>query len=90
MDDIAIVDADAEAELSVGRRVEIAFGDGGLNRDGRLDSPDDAGEFGQNAVAGQVDYLAATLVDHWQHKGLMTFEHADRRVLIGAHQGAVA
>ena len=68
----------------------VALGHGLLDRDRALDRIHDAGELGEDAVAGRVDDAAAVLADHRQDDRLVRLEVADGRVFVSAHERAVA
>jgi hypothetical protein len=55
VDDIAEADADAKAHASMLGHGLVARGHHGLDLDRTFDGTDDAGEFGEDAVAGGVD-----------------------------------
>ena len=90
VDDIAEVDADAELHPTICFDGGVALGHRLLDGDRALDRVHDAGELGEDAVAGRVDDAAAVLGDHRQHDRLMRLEVADGTRLVSAHQRAVA
>jgi hypothetical protein len=90
MTSVADIDADAKphaawlVEFLVGRR------DVALDVDGALHGGEDAGEFGENAVAGRAADPAAVLRDERVGDGAMGRQRRQRALLIDAHQPAVA
>src|SRR5207244_10295253 len=58
-DDVALVDADAEGDAALRRYRGVAFGQLRLHSGGTSERVDDAGELGQQAVAGGLGDAAA-------------------------------
>ena len=61
--DVADIDADAEFDAPIGRRVDITFGHVVLDVDRAAHGIDNAGEFNQHTVAGCFDDAAAMFLD---------------------------
>src|SRR5262245_63238437 len=62
----------------------------GLDLDSAFDRADDARKLGQDTVASRVDDATAIVADQRQEHSLMALEVADCRVLVLAHEPAVA
>ena len=68
----------------------IALGHLRLNGHRAFDRVYNAGELGENAVAGGVDDAPPELTDHREHHRLMALEITHRARLVRAHQRAIA
>ena len=90
MDDVTLVDTDAELHPPFDRHAGVAVGDHRLHRDGRLDRADDARELGEDAVAGEIDHVSAMRGDHRQERGLVRLERTHRGIFVGPHQRGIA
>ena len=90
-DDVADIDADAEFDAAVGRHIGVPFGHLALDFDGAAHRVDDAGELGQQTVAGGLDDAAAVLADpEIDDFAPVRLQPGERLLLVGAHQPAVA
>lgn len=61
-----------------------------MHGNGRFDRPEDTLELRENPVAGQIDRSTTVGGDERQDDSLVFLQDADRFVLVGAHQSAVA
>jgi hypothetical protein len=90
-DDIAEIDADAEFDTPVGWDAGVAHGHLALKLNGAAHRIDDAGELGQQAVAGGRDDVSTVLVDLGIDEfAAMCLQPGERALLVGSHQPAVA
>src|SRR5208283_3601428 len=90
-DDVAEVDADAELYPFVGRHVGVAPDHFALDLDGIAHRIDDAGELGQEAVAGGLDDAAPVLGDLGVAELAPYRRQRDQGAfLVGAHQPRIA
>src|SRR5262249_20268494 len=88
-DDVADIDADPELDPRLRRLVGIALVHAALNLDGATHGIDDAGEFGQQAVAGGLDDAALVFVDLGiEHRAPVGLQPGERSFLVEAHQPA--
>ena len=92
LDDVA--DIDADAEIYAARRsacAGVALGHAGLDLDGAAHCIDDAGELGEQPVAGGLHDPAAVPRDRWDRRVRGDARRAgERAFLVSAHQPAVA
>ena len=89
-DNVANMDADAEFDTPVRRDVGIARRHAALDVNGTADRIDDAGEFGQQAVARRLDQPSMMLGELGiEQRGAMGFQLSDGALLIGADQPAI-
>ena len=90
MDDIAEVDADAKAHASMLGYGLIARGHHAVDLDRAFGGTDDAGKFGEDAIAGGVDDPTSVPGDQRQDHALMRLEVAHDGGLVFMHEPAVA
>jgi hypothetical protein len=89
-DDVADMNADAEFDAPVRRDVGIARGHSALDIDGTADGVDDAGELGQQPVAGRLHQASAMLGELGiEQKGPMGPQPTDRAFLVGTDQPTI-
>src|SRR4051794_25829940 len=90
-DDVAGVDADAEADLLVLGDARLALGHAALDGDGTGDRVDDAAELAQHAIAHELDNPAVVLGQEWLEELLaVRLEAGERAGLVMAHEPRVA
>src|SRR5262249_33948058 len=90
VENVSKVYADAKLHLTARFYAGIALGHCLLYRNRTLDRVNDARELCKDAVASRVDDPTTVSGDHWQYDGLVRLEVTDGRLLVGAHQRAVA
>ena len=91
VDDVADVDADAEADALGLGDVRLPLGHAALDRDRAGDRVDDAGELAEDAVAHQLDDAPAVLGDERLDELLAVgLEAVEGALLVALHQARVA
>jgi hypothetical protein len=90
VDHVPEVDADPELHSALWVSSSVALGHGLLDGDGALHGVHDARELRENAVAGRVYDATGMLAYQGHDHGLVRFEIADSRFVVGAHEGAIA
>ena len=86
--DVAEIDANAEADLAVGRKLVVASAQSGLDVGGTTNGFDSAGKFGEDGVARGVEDAAAVHGDERFEDFLVAAEGAQRVLFVFAHQAA--
>ena len=87
MDDVAEIEADAEADALGLRPIGVAVFRSLLKDDGAAHGVDDRGELYQHAVAGGLEDTAAVLGDQWIDEfAAIAFEQGEGSLLVRAHQ----
>ena len=89
VDNVADVDAYAELHAPLQLACSVALAHFRLDRNRAFERVHDAGELGENAVAGGIDDATAELDDHRQHDRLVRLEVPYGSRLVGTHQRAV-
>jgi len=90
-DDVAEIDADAEADAPVLCDLRLAVEHHPLDFDRAAHRVDDAGEFDQHAVAGGLDDAPSVLADfRIDQLAPVRLEAGERALLVGAHQPGIA
>ena len=90
-DHVAQIDADAEADALVLRRVRLPLGHALLDQHGALHGVDHAAELAQRAIAHELDDAAVVLGDQRLDEALaVVLETLDRSGLVALHQARIA
>jgi hypothetical protein len=91
MDDVAEIDADAEADALGLRPAYVAVRHSLLDDDGAAHGVDDRGELDQHAVPGCLEDAAAVLGDQWiDELAPIAFEKGEGSFLVRAHQPRIS
>ena len=89
-DDVAEVQPDAILDAPLRRHLDIALGHSALDLDSTAHGIDDAGEFDQDAVAGELDGAPAMLLDlRIDQLAPMALQRGERAFLVNPHQARV-